>query len=43
MKRRKRRLNPVYWIIQFLGAGLGLVFMFFVPYIVERIFGGLLK
>ena len=45
MKRRKHRLNPkcwiiIYWIIQYLGAGLGLVLMFFVPYIVERIFGG---
>ena len=35
MKRRKRRLNPIYWTFQFLGAGIGLLFMFFVPYLVE--------
>lgn len=40
MKRRKRRLNPIYWIFQFLGAGLGLVFMFFVPYLIEKFFRG---
>lgn len=39
-RKRKRRLNPIYWTFQFLGAGLGLVFMFFVPYIVEKILGG---
>lgn len=37
MKGRKRRLNPIYWIFQFLGAGLGLLFMLFVPYLVEKI------
>ena len=35
MKGHKRRLNPIYWIFQFLGAGIGLLFMFFVPYLVE--------
>ena len=40
MKRRKRRLNPIYWAFQFLG-GLGSVgSLFFVPYIVEKIVGG---
>lgn len=37
---KKRRLNPVYWIFQFLGAGLGLIFMFFVPALVCKILGG---
>jgi hypothetical protein len=39
-KRRKRRLNPIYWAFQFLGAGIGLLFMFFVPYLVEKIISG---
>lgn len=39
MKKHKR-LNPIYWIFQYLGAGLGLVFMFFVPYLVCKILGG---
>ena len=34
-RRRKRRLNPIYWTFQDLGAGTGLLFMFFVPYLVE--------
>lgn len=40
MKKSKKRLNPIYWTIQFFGAWLGLVFMFFVPYLVEKILGG---
>ena len=40
MKRRKRSLNPIYWIFQFLGAGIGLLFMFFAPYLIEKILGG---
>ena len=40
MKRRKRRLNPIYWTIQFLGAGIGLLFTFFVPYLIEKIILG---
>ena len=40
MKRRNRRLNPIYWIIQYLGAGIGLLFMFFVPYLIEKIILG---
>lgn len=40
MKRRKRRLNPIYWIFQYLGAGIGLLFMFFAPYLVEKIIPG---
>ena len=37
MKKKTRRLNPIYWIFQYLGAGLGLMFMFFMPYLVEKI------
>lgn len=40
MKRRKRRLNPIYWTFQFLGVGIGLLFMFFVPYLIEKIILG---
>lgn len=36
-RKRKRRLNPIYWIFQYLGAVIGLLFMFFVPYLVEKI------
>ena len=39
MKRRKRRLNPIYWIIQFLGGMVSLGSLFFIPYIVEKILG----
>lgn len=39
-RKRKRRLNPIYWIFQYLGAGIGLLFMFFVPYLVKKILGG---
>ena len=39
MKRRNRRLNPIYWIIQFLGGLLAVGSLFFIPYIVEKILG----
>ena len=37
MKRRKRRLNPIYWIIQFLGGLLAIGSLFWIPYLVEKI------
>ena len=40
MKKSRRRLNPIYWTFQYLGAGTGLLFMFFVPYLVKKILGG---
>lgn len=40
MKKSKKRLNPIYWAFQYLGAGIGLVFMFFVPALVCKILGG---
>lgn len=39
-RKRKRRLNPIYWIFQFLGAGIGLLLMFFAPYLIEKFLGG---
>lgn len=37
MKRRKRRLNPIYWTLQFLGGMVAIVSLFFIPYLVEKI------
>ena len=37
MKRRNRRLNPIYWIIQFLGSLVAIGSLFFIPYLVEKI------
>lgn len=37
MKRRKRHLNPIYWICQYLGGLLAISSLFFIPYIVEKI------
>lgn len=40
MKRSNRRLNPIYWIIQFLG-GLGAISsLFWIPAIICKILGG---
>ena len=40
MKRRKRRLNPIYWIIQFLGGLVAIGSLFWIPYLVYMILGG---
>ena len=40
MKKRKRRLNPVYWMLQFLGGLVVIGIWFFIPYLVEKILGG---
>ena len=40
MKRRKRRLNPIYWTFQFLGGLVSIGSLFFVPAIVNMILGG---
>ena len=37
MKRRNRRLNPIYWIIQFLGGLVAIGILFWIPYLVEKI------
>ena len=39
MKKSKKRLNPIYWIFQYLGGLLAVGSLFFVPYIVETIVG----
>ena len=37
MKRRKRRLNPIYWIFQYLGGMVAIGSLFWIPYLVEKI------
>ena len=39
-RKRKRRLNPIYWIIQFLGGLVAIGSLFFIPAIVNMILGG---
>lgn len=39
MKKRKRRLNPVYWTFQFLGGLLAFGSLFFIPTIICKILG----
>ena len=36
-RKRKRRLNPIYWIFQCLGGLLAIGSLFFIPYLVEKI------
>ena len=40
MKRSNRRLNPIYWIFQYLGGLLAIGSLFFIPAIVCKILGG---
>ena len=40
MKRSNRRLNPIYWIFQFLGGLVAVGSLFFIPAIVNMILGG---
>ena len=37
MKRRKRRLNPIYWVFQFLGGLVVIGSLFWIPYLVGKI------
>ena len=37
MKKRKRRLNHIYWIFQFLGSLVVIGSLFWIPYLVEKI------
>ena len=39
MKRRKRRLNLIYWAFQFLGGLVAFGSLFFIPYLIEKILG----
>ena len=40
MKRRKRRLNPIYWLFQILGSMVAIGSLFFIPYLIDMILGG---
>lgn len=40
MKKCNRRLNPIYWIFQYLGGLVAFGSLFFVPYIIGKILGG---
>ena len=40
MKKRKRRLNPIYWIIQFFGGMVAISNLFWVPYLICKFLGG---
>ena len=39
-RKRKRRLNPIYWIIQFLGGMVAIGSLFFFFFLVNMILGG---
>ena len=38
-RKRNRRLNPIYWVIQFLGGMAAIGSLFFIPAIVCKILG----
>ena len=40
MKRRKRRLNPIYWTFQYLCCLVVISSFFWIPYLVNMILGG---
>ena len=40
MKRRNRRLNPIYLIFQYLGGLVAIGSLFWIPYLVNMILGG---
>ena len=39
-RKRKRRLNLIYWTIQFFGGLVAIGSLFFIPYLVCKILGG---
>ena len=39
-RKCKRRLNPIYWTIQFLGGLVAIGSLFWIPAIVCKILGG---
>ena len=39
-RKRKRRLNPIYWAFQFLCGMVAIGSLFFIPYLIEKILGG---
>ena len=40
MRRSNRRLNPIYWTLQFLGGMVAIGNLFWIPYIIGEILGG---
>lgn len=36
-KNRKRRLNPIYWTLQYLGCIVAISSFFWIPYLVEKV------
>ena len=40
MKKSKKRLNPIYWILQYLGGLVAIGSLFWIPAIVCKILGG---
>ena len=39
-RKRKRRLNPIYWVFQFLGGMVAISSLFWIPYLINMILGG---
>lgn len=39
-RKRKRRLNPIYWVFQYLGGLVAIGSLFFIPYLVGKFLGG---
>lgn len=38
-RKRKRHLNHIYWIFQYLGGLVAFGSLFFIPYLIEKILG----
>ena len=39
MKKSRRRLNPIYWIFQYLGGLVAIGSLFFIPYLAAKVLG----
>ena len=39
-RKCKRRLNPIYWTLQFLGGMIAISSLFWIPYLINMILGG---
>lgn len=37
MKKRKRRLNPIYWALQYLICIVVISSFFWIPYLIEKL------
>ena len=38
--KRKRRLNPIYWMFQFFGGLVAIGSLFWIPYLICKFLGG---